>query len=428
MSVQQIQSRGIYHALPVYPDHIKGLTAIITGANGISGYYMLRVLAQAPERWTKIYCLSRRPPLVPGGLPPNAEHIALDFLQQPEEIAKVLADRKVTADHVFFFSYIQVEPKPGAGLWSDAEEMCRVNSLLLDNFLAGLVKANIKPQCFMLQTGAKNYGVHLGPTKVPQEESDPRIDLEPNFYYPQEDSLWKYSKEQGVDWSVAMPGPILGTVPDAAMNAAFPLAVYAAVARHRNLPLEFPADVASWQMYQSMSSSMMNAYLEEWSVLTSGARNQKFNACDNSAFTWEGAWPRIAGWFGIDWTGPPTADVEWIEKETRFNPRGYGGKGVSRRKFTFVEWAKKDDTAKAWKEIAEIHDLQQKDLKDIDRVFGFLDGSVCRPAPLVFSTDKARKLGWHGFVDSSESILAVFDDLAKLKMIPPVLKVDVKFN
>ena len=43
-------------------------------------------------------------------------------------------------------------------------------------------------------------------------------------------------------------------------------------------------------------------------------------------------------------------------------------------------------------------------------------------------TDKARKLGWHGFVDSSESLLEVFDDLAKLKMIPPVPKVEVKFN
>lgn len=32
--------------------------------------------------------------------------------------------------------------------------------------------------------GAKNYGVHLGPSKVPQEESDPRVELEPNFYYP----------------------------------------------------------------------------------------------------------------------------------------------------------------------------------------------------------------------------------------------------
>lgn len=43
-------------------------------------------------------------------------------------------------------------------------------------------------------------------------------------------------------------------------------------------------------------------------------------------------------------------------------------------------------------------------------------------------TDKGRKLGWHGFVDSSESLLEVFDELARLKMIPPVPKVDVKFN
>jgi hypothetical protein len=42
--------------------------------------------------------------------------------------------------------------------------------------------------------------------------------------------------------------------------------------------------------------------------------------------------------------------------------------------------------------------------------------------------DKAKKLGWFGFVDSSESLLEVFDDLAKLKMIPPVPKVEVKFN
>jgi hypothetical protein len=42
--------------------------------------------------------------------------------------------------------------------------------------------------------------------------------------------------------------------------------------------------------------------------------------------------------------------------------------------------------------------------------------------------DKSRELGWHGFVDSSESFLEVFDDLAKLKMIPPVPKVDVRFS
>lgn len=128
MSNQQlVQSKGIFHGLPVHPSSLKGLTAIITGANGISGTYMLRVLGQDPERWTKIYCLSRRPPAIPNGLPKNAEHIALDFLRNPGEIAEVLKERGVKADYVFFYSYVQLEPKEGEGLWSNAEEMCRVN-------------------------------------------------------------------------------------------------------------------------------------------------------------------------------------------------------------------------------------------------------------------------------------------------------------
>ena len=208
MAVQQVQSIGIYHALPVFPPDIEGLTAIITGANGISGYYMFRVLSQAPKRWKKIYCLSRRPPLIPGGLPAHCEHIPLDFLKEPNEIAATLKERNVTADHVFFFSYIQIDPKPGQAMWSSAEEMARVNSDLLTNFLEAMKIASIQPKRFMLQTGAKNYGVHLGPTKMPQEESDPRIEFDANFYYPQEDALWKYCRETGCGWNVCMPGPM----------------------------------------------------------------------------------------------------------------------------------------------------------------------------------------------------------------------------
>lgn len=57
--------------------------------------------------------------------------------------------------------------------------------------------------------------------------------------------------------------------------------------------------------------------------------------------------------------------------------------------------------------------------------------NVLRPIEFILiisSSDKARKMGWHGFVDSSESFLDVFEDLAKLKMIPPVPKVEVKFS
>lgn len=415
---QLVHSKGIFHGLPVYPAETNGLTAIITGANGISGHYMLRVLADSPQRWKKIYCLSRRPPNIPNGLPKNAEHIPLDFLQDPDRIASTLKEHNVTADHVFFFSYLQPPPKPGQGLWSDADEMVRVNTDLLRNFLQALEAAAITPSRFMLQTGAKKYGIHLGPTKLPQEESDPRVELEPNFYYPQEDLLAAYSARSGCGWNVAMPGPITGAVPDAAMNYAYPLAVYAGVCGRLGVPLEFPGDEASWQMNQSMSYARMNAYLEEWAVLL-GPAGEMFNAFDGSAFTWEAAWPKVAGWFGLEFRGPRDGD-EYGRVETRFNPRGYGGKGVVRSKFSMAEWAKRGEVQKAWKEMAGEFGLSVPDEGELDRIFGFLDGTLCRPAPLLYSPDKARKCGWHGFVDSCDALRETFEDLAKLKMAPPM--------
>jgi hypothetical protein len=166
-----------------------------------------------------------------------------------------------------------------------------------------------------------------------------------------------------------MPGPILGAVPDAAMNAAFPLAVYAAVSAHLKQPLEFPGDITSWQANQSTSSSMLNAYHEEWAVLL-GPPDQKYNTCDSSAFTWEKCWPRIAGWYGVEWTGPQRDEDCGQVMETRFVPRGYGRKGVTKRKFSTVEWAKRENVKKAWAELAEKYGLTQKELHDVDRVFG----------------------------------------------------------
>lgn len=94
-----IQSKGIYHGLPVFPDSLKGLSAIVTGANGISGDHMVRVLAESPERWSNIYALSRRPPAIQRqwGEKVNVRHISLDFLEKPEEIATVMKEDGVKA-------------------------------------------------------------------------------------------------------------------------------------------------------------------------------------------------------------------------------------------------------------------------------------------------------------------------------------------
>ena len=94
---QTIISKGIFHGLPTFPNHEgKELRVIVTGANGISGSAMVKVLSEAPERWDKIYALSRRPPT--GKLPSNVEHIAVDFLESsPVEIAQTLKGKGVEA-------------------------------------------------------------------------------------------------------------------------------------------------------------------------------------------------------------------------------------------------------------------------------------------------------------------------------------------
>jgi NAD(P)-dependent dehydrogenase (short-subunit alcohol dehydrogenase family) len=99
-NITAVQSKGLYHGLPVFPDTLKGLSAIVTGANGISGDAMVRVLAESPGRWANIFALSRRPPAIKRewGDQINVKHISLDFLNSsPEEIAQVMVENGVKA-------------------------------------------------------------------------------------------------------------------------------------------------------------------------------------------------------------------------------------------------------------------------------------------------------------------------------------------
>jgi NAD(P)-dependent dehydrogenase (short-subunit alcohol dehydrogenase family) len=93
---QVVHSAGIYHGLPTYGPEIRGLTAVVTGANGVSGYHMVKVLAAAPNRWEKIYCASRRPPPdyffdeLSRNVAGRVEHLEVDFLADPKSIAESL--------------------------------------------------------------------------------------------------------------------------------------------------------------------------------------------------------------------------------------------------------------------------------------------------------------------------------------------------
>ncbi|KAK2623585.1 hypothetical protein QTJ16_007139 [Diplocarpon rosae] len=423
---QLIHSSEIYHGLPSYPP-LKPQVAIVTGANGISGSHTLRVLAAAPERWSKIYALSRRPPppkileSLAGGRE-RVEHVACDFLVPADEIAAALQERVSSVDVVFFYSYLQPAPPQGAAAWSNAAKLVDVNSALLQNFLQALALAQVRPKRFLLQTGAKNYGAHLGAALTPAVESDPRIALEPNFYYPQEDLLWEYCRREGVGWNVMRPSWIIGATTDAQMNITYGLGLYAAVQAYRREPLLFPGDLKAWETAHTHSSAQLTGYQSEHAVLEESMRDQAFNAVDGTPFSWGRLWPLLAGWYGTT-AGRPELDRDKYQSITMPHsppPRGWGPATTCRYTFTMTAWAGDPAVQQAWSEIVQKHglDTSRNPFSRPEETFLFLDGALWAMERLNLSEMKCRKMGWHGVVDTSESIFTTLDEFSKLGLLP----------
>src|SRR5258707_12635093 len=146
-------------------------TAVVVGATGIVGRAIAAKLAELGG-WRGIG-VTRSGGTVPG----VDEAIAVD-LRDPDEARRRLAPA-AGATHLFFAAYL-----PQASWAAEVEP----NRALLVNAVEGLEAVGAPLRDVTLITGAKYYGVHLGPSAAPAMETEPRH-LGPNFYYDQEDYL-----------------------------------------------------------------------------------------------------------------------------------------------------------------------------------------------------------------------------------------------
>lgn len=426
-----VHSSGIFHNLPTFDDSLTGLTAIITGASGISGFGTLRVLLESPQRWSKIFTLSRKPipnsmlDLLSSDERSRIEHVSVDLLASPSDIASQLKSSRVSANYVFFYSYLQPKAPKGARAWSNADELVKVNAALFSNFLDALPEAAIKPQRILLQTGAKNYGAHLGRHRSPACESDPQPKhLQPNFYYPQEELLFKYCKQhRETSWNLIHPGWIVGAVTTAQINAFHPFAVYAAVCAHRGEPMQFPGDWSAWQFEVHPATAILTSYLSEWAILEDKCKNERFNAQDTSPMSWDRFWHECARWFGVTAgvRGPEEDDGKYSTMQIpggADSPMGYGPPSTHRASFSFQDWARKPENQKAWKEIMDKSGgtLTDNPFVDIEANFEMADAVLLPIATMNMS--KARRMGWTGYVDSIEAIFLMYKENARLGLIP----------
>ncbi|KAG8623304.1 hypothetical protein KVT40_008280 [Elsinoe batatas] len=397
---QPLRNIGIFHNLPDYDPSIKGLTAVITGANGISGFHTMRALLAAPERWSKIYALSRKPPpdemmaLLTSDERSRVQHVAVDFLKPAEDIAAAMEKARLTADHVFYYTYLQPPPLENTRVWSNADELVKVNAGMLDNFLAALEKCEIWPQ----------------------------------RYYTQEESLSKFCEKSGgkTKWNVIRPAWIIGAVVKAQINAFYPVAIYAAVQANLNKPLSFHSDWTKHQYECHHATAFLTGFLSEWAVLEPDCGNEAFNAQDTSPLSWDRVYGELARWYGVTAgvKGPP----EQSDKDDQYHvlvgkggkdvPFGHGPPTAHRVTFSFVEWAKQDENQKAWKEIMEQSGGKIKTNPFDDVEENFVMGDAAHATMGALSMNKARIMGWNGFVDTRESLFMMFDEMAKMGLLP----------
>ncbi|KAI1124609.1 hypothetical protein F5Y10DRAFT_249058 [Nemania abortiva] len=427
-SSQLVHTNGIFYGLPSYPDtsEYQNLTAIVTGATGVSGYHMVKVLSTSP-RWGKILCLSARPPpenffsdLGEGAR--RVEHLAVDLLLKPTGIADRLRDKIQNVHSVFYHSYMHPLPKGNAtDFWGNADEVSKVNVSLFENFIGALQKTNLKPKRFVLQTGTKQYAFYLGPAAIPAFESDPRVTLDENFYYTQEDALSAYCQAVGAKWNVTRPSYIIGAVRDGLLNHLIGVGIYAAIQTHLKQPIAYPGDYHAWDREQVQSTGLLNAYFAEWLALTDDTGNEAFNIHDGFSFTWGRLWPYLAQWYNVGWNPPEIDEAKYrvMQLPGKQTPRGYGPQATLRSTFSLLEWSYKPEVEKAWKEIAQQHGLVLDPFDDHyrSRIFSFADSALIGDAPMVTSIRKARQFGFFGAVDSYHSMFNTLHELARLKLI-----------
>ncbi|VUC32359.1 unnamed protein product [Clonostachys rosea] len=429
--LQPLRTSGVFRNLPQFGPELTGLTAIVCGATGISGFHALRALLDTP-RWSRIFVLSRSPlsddakSFLSDEQLSRVTHVSVDLLSPPVSIAKDLQRAQVKAEYLFYYAYLQPKSILDPMSPDAAKALIDTNVPMFQNLLEALPLANTLPKRILLQTGGKNYGMHVGRVRTPMVESDPQPrQIADNFYYQQEDVLKTFcSRFPDTAWNNVRPFGIIGSAPNSPLNMFMSFAVYAAVQAHKGQPLKFGGDLTAWQFEAAHSSARLTGYLSEWAVLEPECANEAFNAVDGATLSWDRFYEALAGWWGVSEgvIGPVSKSQEYGKVMSLGggdkNPLGFGPPQEMKRRFTLREWADVKENKEAW---ARLMDNSDGELTwnpfngDKDAIFS---GDFAYLSFGTASLSKTRRFGFNGFVDPLESIHEMYVECQRLKMLP----------
>jgi nucleoside-diphosphate-sugar epimerase len=174
------------------------------------------------------------------------------------------------------------------------------------------------------------------------------------------------------------------------MNLAMVIAVYATISKHLGIPLRFPGKPGAYQSLIEMTDAGLLARAMVWAATDPAAANQAYNINNGDLFRWEEMWPKLAAYFAV-----PVAP------------------GLPMSLATIMA-----DKQAPWEQIVTKHGLAPTSYRDVS-TWAFGDAVFSWDYDLIANGSKARRQGFHHYVDTAQMFTRIFDDMRARKIIPP---------
>ncbi|OQU95197.1 hypothetical protein CLAIMM_01440 [Cladophialophora immunda] len=368
--------------------------AFVTGANGVTGQYLVAQLAREPQ-WTRVIATSRRPPYSL----PQSTRVTFhrhDLNQDVDAITEALEEMDATRiTHFFHMAYIHHD---------SFEKQYEYNVPFFQNVLTAVERLNRDTlQRVVLQTGAKHYGqAYKAPPRQPITEDLGRLGLDgpPNFYYPQEDFMFGLQKGKRWTWSVTRPFLISGVSAGSGQSFTCTAAIYFTIQKALGEPAVFPVPVdgdSCYEKRQDFSSATNIAAFTSHLATHEGGANQAYNIVDKDASetTFADLWEYMGGYFGVPVT--------------------------TRAGFDLAQDIENKLQAGVWEQIVDRHGGSRDACERFAtwRFFAWAMGNA--PWGSHVSMDKAaQELGWTVQCDTRQDIKCIFDTMREERIIPQI--------
>jgi len=345
-------------------------TALVVGANGVISTNLIEHLSSLGN-WD-IIGLSRR-----GGTDHDQiRYIAVDLLDLTDTVNKLSALTTVT--HIFYAAYQDKDS------WAALVEP---NLRMLVNVITAIEPVAKSLQHVSLMQGYKVYGAHLGPFKTPAKESDAGH-MPPEFNTSQLQYLQQQQIGKQWTWSAIRPSVVGGTAPGNPMNLALLIAVYATISKKLNIPLRFPGKIGAYHTLLEMTDATLLAKATVWAATEPQAANQAFNINNGDLFRWKDLWPKIAKYFNMEVDAPLPLNLQTMMS----------------------------DKENIWEDIQKQQGLN----------YNYQEVSAWAFGDFVFSWDydffadgsKARRFGFHEYIDTEQMFFRLFDEMRNKQIIP----------